>query len=64
MSEILAGLATGKLEVSGPGCHITNSGYLASWVQSLICSQVASGLMASPPVGIGLSVEKAQNLTL
>lgn len=48
MSEILAGLAEGQLEGGGPGCHISASGYLASWVQPLFCPQDAPrGCMAS-----------------
>lgn len=39
MSEILAWLAQGQLEGSGPGCHIFAFGYLASCVQSLISPQ-------------------------
>lgn len=38
-SEILAGLAKGQLEAGGPGCHISASGYLASWVQPLLSPQ-------------------------
>lgn len=41
MSEILAGLAKGQLEAGGPGCHISASHYLRSWVQPLIYPQDA-----------------------